>query len=112
MANLVLQEFDLGGLIPSFTPADVAGDVFINNGKTLLYVKNGDASPHDVTLNIQKSITIGGISISLSNPTVTVPAGGEIIIGPFSQDWFNSADGEVSVDYDAVPSVTVAALKL
>jgi hypothetical protein len=112
MASLALQEFDLAGLTPSFAVADVAGDSFVNNGKTLLYVKNDDASAHDITLNIQKSITIGGISISLSNPIVTVPANDEKIIGPFSQDWFNDADGNVSVDYDAVTSVTVAALKL
>jgi hypothetical protein len=112
MADLTLQEFDLAGLTPSFSAADVAGDSFVNNGKTLLYVKNGDASSHDVTLNIQKTITIGGIDITLSNPTVTVPASDEKIIGPFSQDWFNDADGNVSVDYDAVTSVTVAALKL
>lgn len=112
MADLTLQEFDLAGLTPSFTAADSDGDAFVNNGKTLLYVKNGDGSSRDVTLNIQKTITIGGIDITLSNPTVTVPANDEKIIGPFSQDWFNDVDDKVNVDYDAVTSVTVAALKL
>lgn len=112
MADLTLQDFDLAGLTPSFASADSGGDAFVNNGKTLLYVKNGDASSHDVTLNIEKTITIGGISISLTNPTVTVPASDEKIIGPFSQDWFNDVDEKVNVDYDAVTSVTVAALKL
>jgi len=111
MATLTLRNIELAGLTPSFTAADVAGDTFANDGDVVLYVKNSDASPHDVTLNVQKSINIGGIDITLTNPTVTVPASDEKIIGRFDKSWFNDTDGNVTVDYDGVTSVTVAALQ-
>ena len=108
MAELSVQQIDIDGLDPSFPGADVGGDSFLNDGDTVLYVKNDDSAEHTVTLEIQKSVDFG----SLTNPTVTVPAGEERIIGPFNREWFNDSDKYAHVSYDAVTSVTVAALKV
>ena len=44
--------------------------------------------------------------------TVSVAAGSDKMIGPFSADRFNNDQGQVSVTYDAVTAVTVAALQI
>lgn len=112
MAELTVQNADVSGLTPSFDSADSEGDSFRNDGRTFLYVKNDDSSEHDVTISVQKTIEIGGITLSISDPTVTVSDSGEKMIGPFDMDWFNDSEKMVNVDYEDVTSVEVAAIKV
>ncbi|MCZ6721845.1 MAG: hypothetical protein O7A65_09920, partial [Proteobacteria bacterium] len=76
-------------------------------------VKNGDASAHTATVTVQdSSVTVAGFgALTKTNPQVSVPASGERWIGPFAEA-FNDATGFVQVTYDAVTSVTVAAIKV
>lgn len=108
MAQLTVQNSSIDGLSATYDSADVAGDSFLNDGQVVLHVKNGDTSSHTVTLNVQKAIEYG----TLTDPTVTVAAGDDEFIGPFDREWFNDSDKLVQVDYDAVTSVTVAAIKV
>lgn len=91
----------------TFTPASAAGggDVFPNNGKTYLYVKNGDSGSHVVTITPQN--TVGSPGYTVSPIAVTVGAGAQKLIGPFDQGIFNNGSGQAVVTYDGVTSVTV-----
>lgn len=108
MANLTLQDVTTAGLAPSFTAASASGDTFANNERTVLYVKNGGASNVTVTFVAQKNCNFG----FKHDLTVTVPAKGELLIGPLPRDRFNDEQGLVHITYSDVTSVTVAALDM
>lgn len=109
MALLTVQNISTTGLGPTYAAANAGGDTFPNNGRTLLHVKNGGASAVTVTLVSAKTCNQG----FQHDLQVSVPAGGERMIGPFPPDRFNNeSTGQVSVTYSGVTSVTVAALSI
>lgn len=108
MATLTVQTISHTGLEVAPVAAAGGGDDFANDGRTMLYVVNGDASPHTVTIDSKVTCNFG----SDHDVAVTVPAGESRWIGPFAPSRFNGADGLVDVSYDGVTSVTVAAVKL
>lgn len=110
MADLTIQTIVRTGLNPSFSAAAAGGDTLTNDGRTFLHVKNGDASEHTVT--IASRVTNAPAGTTVSNLAVAVPAGGERLIGPLQKSAFNNAQNKVSLSYDAVTSVTIAAVKL
>lgn len=120
MANLTKQDIVLTGLNPSFSNAGGGGsgagtdEILDNDGKTLLYVKNDNAGSIDVTITseVTSKIIAGYGSTTFSNVVVSIPAGEERAIGPFPKERFNDANGEVTVSYDEISSVTVAVLRL
>lgn len=112
MAALTVQSTGIGSnsLTPTFAAAAGGGDTFVNDGRVLFYIKNGDASPMTVTFATPLALR-GGIAID--DPQTTVPATSEEVIGPFDPTVFNQAAGTgVSVTYSAVTSVTVAVIRL
>lgn len=113
MANLTIQKVDRDGLVPTFDAADAAGDAFPNDDRTVLVVKNGDTVAHTVTLAAQKTVLYrdGFGEIPIADLAVTVAAGGEAYVQapPASH---NDPSGKVQVTYDAVTSVTVAAIRI
>lgn len=108
MAQLTVQRISGAGLAPVFENADAAGDVFKNNGRTFLVIKNGSASQVTVTINSQRPCNYGFDH----DLTVQVPASAERWIGPFQENRFNDQNGNVAVSYSAAASVTVAAVEL
>jgi hypothetical protein len=108
VADLIVQNISLGGVSPTFSAADSLGDTFDNGGKTFLHVKNGDTVSHTVTINSTKPCNYGFDH----DESVSVAAGDEQLIGPFNSVRFNDQNNKVNVSYDAVTSVTVAAIKL
>lgn len=116
MATLTVQEVIESGLNLSTTSAASGGDEFTNSDdeRTFLYVDNQDASAKQVTVTAQKSSTTrpGYGSVTKSDAVVSVPAGEQRYIGPFPGTAFNDANGKVQVTYDAVTSVSVAAVKV
>lgn len=105
--ELTVQTVTRAGLKPSYDSAAAGGDSFPRrSGDTVLHVKNGDASQHTVTIVSQASPGPGEAS---ANEDVAIPAGEERFIGPFPEA-FEDADGLVQITYDAVTSVTVAAI--
>ena len=108
MATLTVQTASLAGAVPTFVAAAGGGDELPNTGRQIFYVKNGDGSPHDVTINSVATCDQGFDH----NVTVTVAAGVEKIIGPFpTARWNDTGTGRVAVTYSAVTSVTVAAVR-
>lgn len=109
MPNLAAESITRSGLDdPTATAADAGGDSFANDGRTILVVNNGDASPITVTID---SLELSNFETD-ENLVVTVPATGKTYIGPFNKGRFNDANGRVGVTYSAVTSVTVEVLSL
>lgn len=107
---LTLQDMTPAGLEATYSAANADGHS-IKNAKenVFLHVKNGDGSDHTVT--IQTPATAAGEPID--ERQVVVTAGEERFIGLFDRSVFNQvADGSVYVDFDAVTSVTVAAIRM
>jgi hypothetical protein len=112
MAALTVEDTGLGSnsLTPTFVSVDIGGDTFVNDGRVLIYIKNGDASPITVTITTPLSLR-GGIAVD--DPETTVPATDEEVLGPFDPTIFNAADGSgVEVNYSADTSVTIAVIRL
>jgi len=105
--SLAVQFCASTGLLPLYSAANALGHSVANNGETFLHVKNGAAEAITVTL------------VSVPDPwgrtgdiVVTVGATSEKMIGPISPLLFNQADGTVHVDFSAVTTVTLTAVKL
>lgn len=115
MAALSIQQIGEAGLDPQFSAAAAGGDTFANDTleRTFLFVKNGGAGAITVTGTAQK--TQAGVrgfgALPRNDIAVSVPAGQDRLIGPFT-DAFSDAAGNVSVTYSGVTSVTVAAVRL
>lgn len=109
---LAVQTVTITGLNPSFTAANVDGHSIVNDGRTVLYVKNGGAGSVNVTIQTPGSVDGNAIA----DRVVAVPAGEDRIIGPFAPRVYNQQSGAdahaVYVDFSAVTSVTVAALRI
>lgn len=110
MATLTVQSVTPSGKTPSYASAAAGGDKFPWSEHAFIHVKNGDASSHTVTVASQYSTLPPGQQSK--DLTVSVPAGGEKIIGPFYKAAFQDSDGNVNLSYDAVTSVTVGAFEL
>lgn len=110
MATLTVQDAGFDGLANvTFVAAGAGGDDFVNDGRTVLIVKNTDASPKTVTVNSQTLCSQGfDHDIAVIVPATT----GEAVIGSFPKGRFNDATGKVLVTYSAVTSVTVAAVRI
>lgn len=110
MATLTNQPVVRGGLAPSYAAAAGGGDKFRPNENVLLHVKNGSGGA--ITVTVVTPGTVGGEAIA--DRAVSVPAGGERMIGPFPERLFanNSDSGLASITYSAVTSLTIACLEL
>lgn len=105
---LTVQSLGLNGqLNATMTAADATnGMAFVNDGQTVLVVRNTDASAKTVTV---KSVPDEwGRS---GDVTCVVAASGVGILGPFTPAIFNQSDGTINVDFSASTGVTVAASK-
>lgn len=111
--DLTVQPVTIAGATPSYAAANVDGHAVANTGHEFLHVKNGGGAP--ITVTIVTPLTVGGRAVA--DDTVTVPNGGERMIGPFSQTAHSHPSGsadasEVHVNFSAITSVTVAAFKV
>lgn len=96
------------GLSPTFTAADVAGDSFANDGRTMFRWKNTSGAP--ITVTIPLVTTVDGQAIT--SKTISVPATtGDVQTDVFPAD-YNDTLGRVNVTYSAVTSLTVACYKI
>lgn len=110
---LAPQTIAATGLEMTYAAANVDGHSIVNpDDRTFLHVKNGGGV--DRTVTIQTPGTQDGLAVA--DRAITVTAGEERMIGPFRPRLYNQTSGadagKVFVDFDAVTSVTVAALRL
>jgi hypothetical protein len=108
MAVLSATTITRAGVDTAGAAAGAAGDSFTNTGQEFLLVKNSHVSAsRTVTLDIKATID----GLGPTDPTVTVAAGIEKIIGPFTNA-YNHTDGRVYVTYsDSAADLTVKLIK-
>jgi len=108
MATLTVQQATIAGVTPTFV-AVAASDVFANNGKTYIEVKNGNAGADTVAIDSlvacnQGTDHDGGGSV----PATT----GDKIFGPFDPTRFNNANGQVTITHSVTATVTCTVFTL
>lgn len=101
MAVLTKTTSSLTGGEPTFNACNSEGDSFANTGKTLLHFKNEDVSPTTVTVNSVQLCNFGFDH----DVEITVPAGEELLVGPFSTSRFGSTAG---MTYSSITDLSVA----
>lgn len=95
------------GVVDASTAANALGNNFSNDGNVFLKVTNGGAS----SINVLFSLYVDGIVVSAAR-TVAVANGATAYIGPFPGFLgYLQPDGTTWVDYSAVTSVTVQAIR-
>lgn len=97
-------ELDLTGAVDS-----VNGNVFPTDGTELLFIKNGDASPHTCTIPVGAAAQPDGLTVT--GRVITVPAGKTYVAGPFGSA-YRQADGTIYLNWDAATSMGVAVYDL
>lgn len=108
MATLAVAAAVPAGVAIATVTASGGGDVFPNDGKTVLFVNNG--SGVSVTVTVTPQNTLSGLA--LAAVAVVVPAGAARYAGPFPPAYFNNGNGQAVVTYSAVTTVTVGALSV
>lgn len=108
MATLSYQQAEVLGAAFTMAAADVAGDQVAPATHGAVLVTNDDASPIVVTVAVPGTTEYGQPEPDF---TVDVPAGESRLIGPFGADLADE-DGLVSLSYDSITSVTVAAISI
>jgi hypothetical protein len=110
---VVPQSITRAGTTPTYAAPNASGNggnSFVNDGQTILHVKNASAGP--ITVTIQVPNTVDGLAVA--SRTVSVPATtGDMLIGPFPAGVYNQPDGSVYYDCGAsATSITQAVLRL
>lgn len=107
MATLTVQASSITGLQPTYG-AVAAADVFANDGRTVIYVKNAGGSPDTVSIDSLVACNQGVDH----NGGGSVSAGQERVFGPFDMTRFNDSNGQVAVTHSFLTSVTCAVIRL
>lgn len=109
MATLTVQQTDLDGVVPSYVACAGGGDEFLNDGKTMLHLKNGSGGALTVTVDSLVNCNQG----TDHNSVTSVGATAEAMIGPFGITRFNdSSTGRAAITYSGVTSLTIAVIKV
>ncbi len=112
MAELSVQAINEDGVEPTYSAAESGGDTYPNNSdRVFLHVKNGDTADHTVTIAAQVSQVErpGYGTLDVPDISVTVPSGGAAFIGPVPR---NAYGRKPDIQYDAITSMTIAALEV
>jgi len=108
MATLSVQTADRTGVDLSYV-AVASQDQFLNDGKTVIMVKNGGGSADVVTISGQKTCSHGDAHNISKSVAMT---SGHTMLGPFPKDIYNDANGYVKVNHSFTTSVTIAVVSL
>lgn len=114
MAALTLQAVVPAGLAPAYAAVTVSDTVKVDSTqRNFLHVKNGSGASINVTITaVKTSARVEGVGVvTVGNRVVAVPAGQERIIGPFTEAYM-STDGNVTIGYSAITSVTAGVFSL
>lgn len=111
MPVLAPEKIDENGLLATYTAADAGGDTFVNDGRTVLHMKNTDASPTTVTVTAETATTEkpGYGTLTKANAVTVMAATTEEFLGPFPAIAFGAVG---AVTYSSVTALTVAVLKI
>lgn len=107
---LTVQNIALAGLTPAYSAGDAVNfHEFINDGNTMLQVKNTGGGACTVTIYTPAKVA----GVDIADITVVVGATtGDKMIGPFPTHVFNQSGGLVNVDISTATGVTLGAFRL
>jgi hypothetical protein len=111
MALLTVHPISMTGDSKAYVAADAGlTDTFPNDGRTFLHIKNTNASGRTATVNSIRPCDQG---VDHNIPIAIGATTGDEMAGPFDPARFNDPNtGLVSVTFDAVAGVTIAAIRL
>lgn len=122
MATLTKVSVTLGlsagvytGTAPNFQSCAAGGDqVLIGNGNRMfLYFKNGHTAAQFVKAASQQNCEQGhDHDVGDATASVSIPASGERVLGPFDGDEFKDGNGYLQLTYSGVTSLTVCPFEL
>lgn len=110
MADLTTQKITRAGIGPTYATCAAGGDKFIPDDDVFAHIKNGSGGALTATF-----ATPGDVDGEpIADRTVSVPAGGERVIGPFPKTIFaNNADGgKCAITYSGVTTLTIGVFEL
>jgi len=107
MADIPVTGFTGDGTSITYTSVNSGGDTVSNNGRVLLLFQNGSGSDYDITFTT--TTTVDGEDVA--DKTVTVPANGDYVAGPFERQFYNNSNGKIDISYSGTTSLTVAAVQ-
>lgn len=110
MADLTTQKITRAGIGPTYAACAGGGDKFIPDDDVYVHIKNGSGGALTATF-----ATPGDVDGEpIDDRTVSVPAGGERVIGPFPKTIFaNNADGgKCAITYSGVTTLTIGVFEL
>ena len=110
MARLLVsvETIDRDGLAPTKTLIPTDGVSFNNTGKEFIRLENSDTSI--IVVTIQTAIVIDGKAVS--DRTISVGAGEEVVAGPFPTKWYNNPGGVVYIDSATADKIYISPMKL
>ncbi len=113
MATLTVQNSAEGGA-KTFAAAASGGDVFANDGRTILAIHNESGGALTVTVTAQETTTTksGFGDLTKADAVQSVEATSVDIMGPFPKTAFNNSSNQCAVTYSGVGSLSVAAIKI
>ncbi len=115
MATLTVQDSPEAGGV-TFAAAAAGGDVYPNDGRTLLLVLNTHASLSRTTTVTAQDTTAnapGFGAVTKADAVQAVETATLDVMGPFPTTAFNNSSGQVAITYsDSADSLTVAAVRV
>jgi len=114
MATIVAQAVSESGITPVYTATEVGGDLVDNGGNTFLHFINAGESTITITVAAQITSVENEMygDLTKANATLSLEAGVDGFIGPFTTGAYNDTNNQISITYSSVTSLTVAALYL
>ena len=110
MAQLTtaILSLEAGAQATDLVAASAGGDTFTPSDTTFLEVKNGSESSITVTV-----ATPGNVEgVDLAGFEFTVAASADVRVGPFRADLFAGTNGQASITYSAVTTVTIQPVQI
>jgi len=111
MAEITVQSLTTAGLTATYTAASSGlSDEFVNNGHTLIVVKNSVAATNSAVVTSRVSpVPTGLVAV---NVTVEVSASGERMSGFFDQAAYNDSSGKTAITWSTHTGITIAAISV
>jgi hypothetical protein len=105
---LTVTDISRAGVAPSLAAFNADGHLLPNTGKEFVMVTNGSGSAVTVSAAIVK--TVDGVTPAAKS--MSVPAAGTKLFGPFKPEEYNNASAQVALSVSLATDVTIQALRL
>ena len=111
MATIAVQSLETTGLTFVLSAASSGlADKFSNDGKTLIYIKNGNGDAKKVIIASAFSPLPKGVA--LADSTIDLGATVERMAGPFEPGIWNDSSGYVNLTYATHTALSLAVISL